>query len=120
MKIAYIDCFSGISGDMFLGALLDLGLPRKLLKQELAALPLGTSCKIVITSEQRMNITGRRVKVTIPRQKHHHRNLAEIKRIITKSHLSKGVKGLSIDVFQRLAAAEAKIHHKKVQLVHLR
>ena len=118
MKIAYIDCFSGISGDMFLGALIDLGLPRKLLKQELAALPLGTSYKMVITSEQRMNITGRRVKITVPRQKHHHRNLAEIKRIITKSHLSKDVKGLSIDVFQRLAAAEAKIHHKKPSEVH--
>jgi len=42
MKIAYLDCFSGISGDMFLGALIDCGFPRKLLKKELAGLSLGT------------------------------------------------------------------------------
>jgi len=117
MKIAYIDCFSGISGDMFLGALLDLGLPRTVLKQGLAALPLAPY-KMVITSQQRMNITGRQVKVTVPTQKHHHRNSAEITRIITKSTLSKEVKDLSINVFQRLAAAEAKIHHKKISEVH--
>jgi hypothetical protein len=50
MKIAYLDCFSGISGDMFLGALIDCGFPRKLLKKELAGLSLGTY-KIKITSE---------------------------------------------------------------------
>jgi hypothetical protein len=116
MKIAYLDCFSGISGDMLLAALIDLGLPRKLLKQELAGLSLG-SYKIRITSEQRMQITGRRVKVSVPEKKqHHHRNFAEISRILTKSHLSKQVKELSINVFQKLARVESKIHKKKIHI----
>lgn len=117
MKIAYLDCFSGISGDMFLGALLDLGLPRKLLKQELEGLSLG-SYKIKITFEQRMQITGCRVEVSLPQKKCHHRKLAEIKRIITKGHLSKRVKELSINVFQKLASVESKIHQKKISQVH--
>ncbi len=116
MKIAYLDCFSGISGDMFLGALLDCGLPRKLLKQELEGLSLG-SYKIKITSEQRMHITGGRVEVTLPQKGHQHRNFAEIKRIITESHLNQRVKELSIKAFQKLASAESRIHRKKVSEV---
>lgn len=116
MKIAYLDCFSGISGDMFLGALLDCGLPRKLLMQELEGLSLGPF-KIKITSQRRMHITGYRVEVKLSQKKHQHRNLAEIKRIITKSHLNQQVKELSISAFQRLAQAESKIHHKKISEV---
>jgi len=117
MKIAYLDCFSGISGDMFLGALLDLGLPRKLLKQELERLPLD-SYKIRISTEQRMHITGCRVGVSLSKKKHHHRNFAEIKRIITKSHLNQQVKEISIHVFQKLASVESKIHQKRISQVH--
>lgn len=117
MKIAYLDCFSGISGDMLLGALLDLGLPRKLLKQQLEDLPLG-AYKIKILSRERMQITGCQVEVSLPQKKHHHRNFAEIERIITKSHLSKRVKELSIKVFQKLARVESKIHQKKISQIH--
>jgi len=113
MKIAYLDCFSGISGDMLLGALLDCGLPGKLLKQELAGLSLD-SYKIRISTEQRMQITGCRVAVSSPPKKHQHRNFAEIKRIITKSHLNQRVKELSINVFQKLARVESRIHQKKI------
>lgn len=116
MKIAYLDCFSGISGDMFLGAMLDLGLPRKLLKQELEGLSLG-SYKIRISAEQRMQITGCRVEVSLSKNRQN-RNFAEIKRIITKSHLNQRVKEISINVFQKLAVVESKIHHKKIQQVH--
>ena len=62
MNIAYIDCFSGISGDMFLGALVDCGLPRKILKQELAGLSL-SPYTIRFTSEQRMHISGCRIHI---------------------------------------------------------
>ena len=116
MKIAYIDCFSGISGDMFLGALIDLGFPRTLLRQELKGLPLG-SYTIKITPQQRLHITGCRVEVLVTLTRHHHRNLSAVTRIITKSHLSKEVKDLSISVFQRLAIAESKIHRKKLSEV---
>jgi len=116
MKIAYLDCFSGISGDMFLGALIDCGLPRKLLKKELEGLSLGTY-KIKIASEQRMHITGCRVEVSLPQKSHQHRNFTKIKKIITESHLNQRVKELSIDIFQKLANAESRIHRKKASEV---
>jgi len=117
MKVAYIDCFSGISGDMLLAALIDLGLPRKLLKKELEDLPLG-SYTIKISSGKRMQISGCRVEVILPKKGHRHRNLTEIKSIITKSHLKKQVKELSINVFQKLARAESRVHKKNISQVH--
>jgi uncharacterized protein (TIGR00299 family) protein len=116
MKIAYLDCFSGTSGDMFLGALIDLGLPRTLLVRELKSLPLG-HYTLHIAPAQRMHLTGYRVVVKVPHL-HHHRNLEEITRLIEKSHFNQRVKELSIKVFQRLAHAEAKVHHTKVSEVH--
>lgn len=116
MKIAYLDCFSGISGDMFLGALIDCGLPRKLLKKGLDGLSLG-AYKMKITLEQRMHITGCRVDVSVPHKTHQHRNFATIKKIITDSGLNQRVKEISIHAFQRLASAESSIHHKKASEV---
>ncbi len=117
MKIAYLDCFSGISGDMLLAALIDLGLPRKLLKKELDDLSLG-SYTIKFSSGKRMQITGCRVEVSLPKKGQQHRNLTEIKRLITKSHLKKQVKELSINVFQNLARAESRVHKKNISHVH--
>jgi uncharacterized protein (TIGR00299 family) protein len=117
MKILYIDCFSGVSGDMFLGALLNCGLPRTLLKRELSGLPLDPYT-LSITSAQRMNISGYRLQVKPRTKKHHHRGLREIKRIITGSQLTKQVKELSLAAFERLARVEAKIHNQKIADVH--
>jgi uncharacterized protein (TIGR00299 family) protein len=117
MNIAYIDCFSGISGDMFLGALVDCGLPRKLLKQELAGLSLGPYT-IRFSSEQRMHIGGCRIHIRADTKHHHHRNLTAIKRIITQSPLNQTVKQLSISVFERLARVESKIHRTRVSDIH--
>jgi len=117
MKILYIDCFSGVSGDMFLGALLNCGLPRTLLKRELSGLPLDPYT-LSITPAQRMNITGYRIQIKPRTKKHHHRGLREIKRIITGSQLTKQIKDLSLSAFERLALVEAKIHHKKISEIH--
>jgi hypothetical protein len=117
MNIAYIDCFSGISGDMFLGALVDCGLPRKLLKQELAGLSL-SPYTITFTAEERMHISGCRMHLKTGKKDHSHRSLAAIKRIITKSHLNQHVKQLSISVFERLAQVESKIHRTKISDIH--
>jgi uncharacterized protein (TIGR00299 family) protein len=117
MNIAFIDCFSGISGDMFLGALVDCGLPRKLLKQELAELSL-SPYTISFTSEQRMHISGCRIHIKTDKKHHPHRSLTAIKRIITQSRLNQNVKHLSISVFERLAHVESKIHRTKVSEIH--
>jgi hypothetical protein len=117
MKILYIDCFSGISGDMFLAALLNCGLPRTVLKRELSSLPLDPYT-LSITAVQRMNITGYRLNIKPRTKKHHHRGLREIKRLITGSQLTKQVKELSLSAFERLAHVEAKIHNQKISDVH--
>jgi len=115
MKCLYIDCFSGISGDMFLGALVDLGVPRKYLKEELLKLGI-KDYSISFSNAVRMGISGRRVLVKDHHKKsgHHHRTYADIEKIINKSRINKSVKEKSIDIFHRIAKAEAKIHNRKI------
>ena len=114
MKIAYFDCFSGISGDMILGALMDLGLPRTELEKELRKLPIG-GYEINCFPDKRMGIYGCNVKVILKEQDTHHRSLSDIRHLIEESSLGKGCKNLSIKVFHRLAEAEARIHKKNVE-----
>ncbi|MFH2011293.1 MAG: nickel pincer cofactor biosynthesis protein LarC [Pseudomonadota bacterium] len=117
MKIAYLDCFSGISGDMILGAMVDLGLSKTKLEDELGKLSL-SGYEITCSNEARMQINGTRVKVILKEKEYHHRSFSDIKRLITESTLDKETKELSIGVFQRLAEAEAKIHKKDIDDIH--
>jgi hypothetical protein len=119
MKCLYIDCFSGISGDMFLGALVDLGVPQKYLKEELFKLGI-KDYSISFSRAVRMGISGRRVIVKDLHKKsgHHHRTYSDIEKIINKSRINKSVKEKSIDIFHRIAKAEAKIHNRKISEVH--
>ena len=117
MKIAYLDCFSGISGDMFLGALLDCGLPRTVLRQQLSTLSLDPYT-LSIKPVQRMNLSGCQITIGSRTRKHPHRDLKEIKSIISKSQLPEPVKKLSLSAFERLAQVESKIHRKKISDVH--
>ncbi|HPI97826.1 MAG TPA: DUF111 family protein, partial [Synergistales bacterium] len=90
MKILYLDCFAGISGDMFLGAMLDLGLDAEAWKKELRKIPLqGYSVKIERSS--RNHLSGTRVTV-IGEEEHPHRGLMDITRIISESELSEFVR----------------------------
>ena len=117
MKLAYFDCFSGISGDMVLGALVDLGLPQKVLLEELQKLSLN-GYKILISRQERMSINGTRVEVLVEHHEHSHRSFFQIRSIIQESGLSDEDKALSIRIFERLARAEAKIHNKEIDDVH--
>jgi hypothetical protein len=117
MKIAYLDCFSGVSGDMLLGALLHAGVPENLLKRDLKRLNLGRY-KFAVTSAQKMHLTGRQVTIRTTRHHHAHRTFSDIRRLIRESTLSPGVKDLSIAVFHKLAAAEADIHRTTPARVH--
>lgn len=114
--LAYFDCFSGISGDMTLGALLDLGVPLKWLKKTLASIPID-GFDITVSSTYRSGICGNLVEVfTDNGQKE--RTFSVINSIIAKSPLSDNVKSTSIAVFERLANVEAKIHGCDPQEVH--
>jgi hypothetical protein len=160
MKVLYYDCFCGISGDMNLAALLDLGVPKKYLIQELSKLNLNSEYEIKIEKAGKLGITGTRVDVILKSKldykesvasqslndhhehhhnhsdgsdhshehnhsheenhshDHHHRNLRDIENIIYSSDLSEKVKKLSMDMFMKVAEAEAKVHGKTLYEVH--
>lgn len=115
-KIAYFDCCSGISGDMVLGALIDCGLDIKVLRKELAKLPV-KDYSISASKDERHHITGINFCVRF-KDSHLHRNFKEIKTLISRSSLSQRAKGLSISIFETLAKAEAKVHGCKADDVH--
>ncbi len=117
MNTLYFDCFAGISGDMTLGALIDLGVPVKHIVSELGCLNL-SGYSLRAGRVQRSGITARQAKVTIRGQDHHHRTFRDIERIIAKSRLKPRVKERSIAAFRLIAEAEAKVHNEKVENVH--
>ena len=119
MKIAYFDCFAGASGDMILGSLLDAGLILEHLKAELAKLHL-THYDIQMNKVVKRGVGGSQALVVVDEAHHHqhHRHLADIKRIIAQSDLEHSIRQKSIDIFTRLAAAEAKVHLTTIEQIH--
>jgi len=124
MKILYYDCFSGISGDMNLGAMIDLGVDRKYLIGELKKLSIGRY-DLKINKDQRKGIAGTRVDVVLLPEPHpsdkpisSERRFTDIVKLITESSLSEKVKAISLNIFRKLAEAEAKVHHHDIEDVH--
>ncbi len=118
MKILYYDCFSGISGDMNLAAMIDLGLDKNFLLSEFKKLKL-SEYTIRFCKEQRSGITGTKVDViTGSSENQIHRNLSDIEKIIDTSDLNKQVKSLSKRIFQKLGKAEAHVHNKPISKIH--
>lgn len=115
--IAYLDCHSGISGDMFLGALLDAGLSFESLRGALAALPL-SDYQLTHEPFSDKGIRGTRFDVQLPANEQPTRHLADIKQILTASTLSPRVREAALSVFQRLAEAEAQVHGTDIEAVH--
>ncbi|OPY06213.1 MAG: hypothetical protein A4E66_02277 [Syntrophus sp. PtaB.Bin001] len=119
MKILYYDCFSGISGDMNLGALLDLGVDQSYLLREIKKLKL-EDYEIGIARENRKGIYGTSFKVMLPpaAYTHQHRNYSDIVRLIAESDISERVKKTSLNIFLKIAEAEALVHGCDVEEVH--
>ena len=116
MKLAYLDCSSGISGDMFLGACLDSGLDAEALLIELAKIDLG-SYQFKPERVVRGGLAGTHVEIAAP-EKQPHRHLASIERLIDSSPLSASVKERSRKIFRRLGEAEARLHAQPIEKVH--
>ncbi|MDA3892424.1 MAG: nickel pincer cofactor biosynthesis protein LarC [Salinivirgaceae bacterium] len=118
MRILYYDCFAGISGDMNLGALIDLGVDPDYLKSELEKLNIdGFHLKIEKT--ERRGIYGTLASVIIENQDNEkHRHLRHVHEIVNDSSLSNKVKETSLKIFQLIAEAEAKVHNIEIQKVH--
>ncbi|HOM70740.1 MAG TPA: nickel pincer cofactor biosynthesis protein LarC [Armatimonadota bacterium] len=118
MKIAYFDCFAGISGDMTLGALIDAGADVEKLQDALSGLHLH-GYKIEVKSVEKSHIMATDVNVEVDdHHHHHHRGLTHIREIIQQSGLSGWVKDTAIRIFTRLAEAEAKVHGSTPDEVH--
>jgi pyridinium-3,5-bisthiocarboxylic acid mononucleotide nickel chelatase len=117
MKTAYIDCFSGISGDMFLGALIDAGLPFEELKRALATLPID-HYSLEAKKEIKNGLTGTKFSVQLEHGEHSHRGLHEISEIIQKSNFSAACKERSLRVFKAIAIEEGKIHGVSPDEIH--
>ena len=114
--IAYFDCFSGISGDMTLGALIDLGLPVKWLKNQLRRLPLA-SFNVTAGETLRHGIHAKLIRVEAFDESNS-RNYAKICDLIENCPFSDTVISTSLQIFQKLAEAEAHIHDCALEEVH--
>jgi len=151
MRVAYLDCFSGISGDMFLGALIDAGVSPKIFEQTVEALKIGA--RLEISRVNRSGISATKVDVIVkgakdsPREgrtrvsdphehshshdDHHHdvhhraphphehrRGLTEIREIIRSAEISESARNTATAIFDKLGAAESKIHNVPIGQIH--
>jgi len=116
MKIAYFDCFSGLSGDMVLGSLLDIGVDPDALRSELAKLPL-TEYVMAAKPVTRGGIGATKVSVKTL-EKGLVRTYHNVRRVLEESGLETQVKERSLAIFQTLAQAQAKVNRKNVETIH--
>ena len=117
MRVAYFDCFSGISGDMCLGALVGAGVDFNLLKETLSGLPVG-GYRLREEKIKRNGISASNVFVDLLETSQPCRNLEDIRKIIDGSTLPVEVKEKSKTVFSRLASAEAAVHGASEDHIH--
>jgi uncharacterized protein (TIGR00299 family) protein len=117
MTTAYLDCFSGISGDMTLGALVDAGVSIDALRSELTKLNL-SGYEITAEKVLRSGLSATKVHVRLDDKPQPARHLADIRNIIETSELSGTIKQKSISIFERLAEAEARVHGTTPDKVH--
>ena len=117
MTLAYLDCFSGISGDMLLGALLDAGLSLDRLQAGLAGLPL-SGYRLEVEPYADKGIRGKRFVVQMREELQPERHLSEIEQLITTSQLSSRIQQDALAIFRALAEAEAQVHGVSVEAVH--
>jgi pyridinium-3,5-bisthiocarboxylic acid mononucleotide nickel chelatase len=118
MKILYLDCQAGISGDMTVGALLDLGVPLEYLCMELAKLELPpVSYELSTSRTERQHMAALKFDVAV-HDHHTHRHYSGIDALIAGSGLTDRVKERSRLIFRRLAEAEARVHGVDIEQVH--
>jgi uncharacterized protein (TIGR00299 family) protein len=117
-RILYYDCFAGISGDMNLGALVDLGVDPGFLEKELGKLNI-EGFRLEVGPDMRKGISGTKVTVVIENQENEkHRHLRHIEALINESSLSDRIKEKSLAIFNLVAVAEAKVHNISKEKVH--
>ena len=118
MRILYYDCFAGISGDMNLGAMIDLGVDPDYLIAELQKLNI-EGFHLEIQKDIRRGISGTKATVVIENPENEkHRHLRHVEELVNQSSLSSEVKAMSLKIFDLIAVAEGKVHNIDKQRVH--
>ncbi len=115
MSVGYFDCFSGIAGDMILGALFDLGLDEKYFRKELEKIEI-YDYEIKIKKVERHHLKATDILIKFEEQPY--RSFKDIKKIIQESRLNRKTKNLSLKIFTKLAKAEGNIHNVSFEDVH--
>lgn len=116
MNSLYFDCFAGASGDMILGALIDVGVDPGALIEQLELLSIG-GWKIEFDKVDRSGISASYARVDTPHE-HAHRHLSDILKIIYDSRLQPRVKERAAQIFSRLAEAESRVHNLPIEKIH--
>ena len=117
MKYVYFDASAGLSGDMILGALLDLGVSTPLFKKKMAELNLPVEIRVKET--KRSSLRALKVDVLVKAQKSSARKWPDIEALIKKSSFSPFVQKTSLVIFKKLFQAEAKVHGHRFEEAHL-
>ena len=117
MKIAYFDCFSGISGDMTLGALVDAGVDLAVIRDELAKLPV-TGYRLEARVVKRGGLRGTKVDVAVDEAAQPARRYTDIAAMIAESELEPEVRDRALAIFRRLGEVEAHLHDEPLEAVH--
>ncbi len=116
-KIAYLDCFSGISGNMALGALLDCGIPQDSFRRELEKIGI-TGWRMEIREVVKAGLRGKYVDIQVE-ETQPHRHLEDIEKLILASPLlAMRVREQSLTAFRKLAQAEARAHGEPMEKIH--
>lgn len=124
MSTLYFDCFSGISGDMTVGALIDVGVPGEYVVNELSRLGIDDEFEIKISRGVKCGISGTDFDVMLKEhhhedhEHHHGRTMGDIEELIKQSTLNDNVKNLALKMFLIVAEAEAKVHGQPIEQVH--
>ena len=136
MKALYLDCASGISGNMFIGACLQLGVPEKYLRGELAKLNLSDEYELEFSDVAKNGIGAAYFDVELLHEHHHdhfdkpanvhhinehhheHRTMTDIRKIIDAAEFNSTVKNYALAIFGKIAAAEGKVHNVPAEEVH--
>ena len=117
MKIAYFDCFSGISGDMILGALIDAGLSLKRLEEGLAPLKL-PGYRLSAKTVEKAGIQATKVDVVVDDRKVHIKDYPEMVSVFRQGRLGRSIEAATLGILERLARAEAEVHGRRLSQLH--
>lgn len=115
MQIAYFDCFSGISGDMTLAALIDAGADLSIIQAAISSMDL-PNVRISVSNASKRGFRGKLLNIEHPRE-HAHRYLRDIHAMIRRARISSNAKDLAMRFFERIARAEAKVHGTTIDRV---